>query len=84
MGKTVEFRAEYHYSPEYHASAYLEVKPPEPPKPPWHKRVKDRNLSLAKLLKLKEVARECGKQAVWEIGKSFLGLNCQPAKSAKA
>ena len=42
----------------------------------------EQNLSLAKLLKLKELALECGKQTGWEVGKWLLGLKRQPAKPA--
>lgn len=55
----------------------------KPPRPPWHRRFVDQNLSLAKWLQLKEIARECGKQAVWEIGKWWLGRKRQPTKPAE-
>ena len=56
---------------------------PKPLKPPWHRRFVEQNLSLAKLLKLKAIAQECGKQAVWEIGKWWLGRKRQSANPAE-
>lgn len=54
----------------------------EPPsKPPWQQFM-DKNVRLAKLLKLKEIAYWLGTQVVWEFGKQWLfGRKCQPAQS---
>ena len=80
MGKTVEFEAKFTYRPEYQFSAELEVKPPEsrkPPRPPWHRRLKDRHLDAGKLA-LKEAIREA---IVGVIKWLFFGRKRQPAQA---
>ena len=56
----------------------LVVEPKPPEKPPWYKRVKDRNLDA-----MKKFAPWLGKNLLWEIGKWLLGFRRQPAEAGQ-
>lgn len=77
VSATMSFNSRFTFSAQA-TRIYLEP----PKKPPWQ-RFMDLNVDLAKLLKLKEAAKEIGKQVAWEIGKGILGLKRQPAERGK-
>ena len=53
-----------------------------PPNKPPRQQFMDKNVRLAKLLKLKEIAYWLGTQVVWEFGKQWLfGRKCQSTQS---